>query len=425
LQIHVELDTRNPRALELFESAARVDAAWGPNGELCGAAGLRTDVELQFDPNGLPRNVETVFDVLLPGSSVHPTSRATGRAANAEGPIKVESIDASGAVLLAPNWWGGEDRLRVTRQELVRGFVPGPYYFSRWLAARRELIAAPLRRREELANQPLSEDSESDTLHRLVRPTLAIRFEDEDPDDPLETFAGGEPYAEEGEEWPHCGECGSAMPLVFQAEVPSDFEHWPIEHRAFTLFYCWSCHTSGKPPLSPAPKSPSLRDSWERRVRLGHDEGWLLRTYRRFEREKFRSTWDEYRYVHRDPRRRRAHFELRASLPDRVSTSLQAEMREQLGVTWSRDTVSRNEKEIARIEAVKTMRLGSHLGGYPKWTNLADETPTCHECEARMRLLVELKSEPLPGLSWADTGQIDVFVCPDHTTSTRLVLDTT
>ncbi|ALJ00714.1 DUF1963 domain-containing protein [Rufibacter tibetensis] len=212
----------------------------------------------------------------------------------------------------------------------------------------------------------------------------ATKVEVQEPSRPpefsqLDSHFGGQPYFEQGEEWP-TSKSGGNLEFIFQLFNGEGIE-LPEEIKLVQFFYDWE-------------ESP-----WET-----DNEGWLVKIYEHMETDKIKMVEkpdgqgiSKYCGIELKPVK---------SLPDWEGISLYNEPAVELSCTLNPDEPWESyDSVVERLTGEQDYQ--SQLGGYPKWVQ-GEGTPK-NEQGGNMRLLFQLDSEENAGLMWGDVGLIYVF----------------
>ena len=195
----------------------------------------------------------------------------------------------------------------------------------------------------------------------------------------LHSHFGGQPYFEQGEDWPKT-KSGEPLDFIFQIFNQPEFE-LPESIQLVQFFYDWE-------------ESPWNSDN----------DGWLVKIYKTLHQEQ--AIQHSRPEALRTAKYCKMKFAKVSSLPDWEGIDTYSSEVEALSCRL-------NEEEPWEAYAeVVTHLIGepdyrSQLGGYPRWVQ-GGETPKGVGGQP-MKLLFQIDSEHEAGLMWGDVGLIYVF----------------
>lgn len=195
----------------------------------------------------------------------------------------------------------------------------------------------------------------------------------------LHTHFGGQPYFEQGGDWPTT-KSGKPLDFIFQIFNQPELE-LPEDIQLVQFFYDWE-------------ESP-----WNSK----HD-GWLVKIYETLNTEQV--------IQYKRPEELRAakycevNFSTVASLPDWEGLDSYSSEAEALSCRLNEDDPWDAYAEVVK-HLIGEEDYRSQLGGYPKWVQ-GGETPKGADGQP-MKLLFQIDSESEAGLMWGDVGLIYCF----------------
>jgi uncharacterized protein YwqG len=275
-----------------------------------------------------------------------------------------------------------------------------PYFF-----VARSVETPHSQRREERSDRVNALANLRARLNDLVRPAIKLTATERiDPvRDLLESRFGGSPYAEAGDRWPVCHDCGRPLDFVCQFDLRGCGHAVPPGIDLFTFYYCWETGPWGLDGLK--------------------DVGWEVRTY-----------------VRPAPDRAVILERPRAPSPETYATKDCAVTMEATSSVPDYNDIERWFPEIDALARVlnptlpflpyrnlfeSTMCLDSpfqsRIGGWPTWVH-GSPLPAGKE-RGPMRLLAQIDSEYAANLMWGDSGCVYLLVDPANPTDIRMSLE--
>ncbi|MBB6500260.1 DUF1963 domain-containing protein [Pedobacter cryoconitis] len=222
-------------------------------------------------------------------------------------------------------------------------------------------------------------------LENLIRPLIrtATEIEVSKPSKPkantqLLSHFGGQPYFEEGEEWPKTKK-GKNLNFIFQIYNNGGI-NLPGNLKLVQFFYDWD------------------EFPWET-----ENDGWLVKTY---------TTLNTSQIIeHAQPAELETtkfcevNFKSVQSLPDWEGIGTYSKNASNLSCVLDEDEPWGNyQKAVEKLIGEQEYR--SQLGGYPMWVQ-GEDTPVKEGVP--MKLLFQIDSEDNAGIMWGDVGLIYVF----------------
>ena len=226
----------------------------------------------------------------------------------------------------------------------------------------------------------------SEDLKELVNPLIknATKIEVQEPSRPpkksqLNSHFGGQPYFEEGEDWPK-SQSGRNMEFIFQIFNEEGLE-LPKEIKLLQFFYDWE------------------EFPWET-----ENDGWLVKIYEeliinKIKKFKKPSEQEIAKYCE-------IKFIPIKSQPDWEGLDLYNNTAAKLACTINENKPWDSYGKIVEM-LIGEEDYKSQLGGYPKWVQ-GESTPKNIKGD-EMKLLFQLDSEDNAGLMWGDVGLIYLF----------------
>jgi uncharacterized protein YwqG len=212
------------------------------------------------------------------------------------------------------------------------------------------------------------------------------------------TYFGGQPYAENGDEYPVCPACRRPLAFICQIDLTKGFHEKPEGISLFSFFYCHECFPWG----------------------LSDDEkgSWLVRTYSDPGPEKFALITPpaeiEYPTGHCLASEEKItvypNWEDFSGLLPEVPDSFIERSPE----PW--DEYDAAVKELGGFNDFATI-----IGGYPFWVQ-GSEMPECGVCGNEMDFLLQIDSEEKADLGWGDSGLVYFFYCKKHPGEIKFLL---
>lgn len=237
--------------------------------------------------------------------------------------------------------------------------------------------------RHELNKLNLKSMSDLERLVKpLIRPTtrLDIQSASRPPESAqLESHFGGQPYFEQGEQWP-TSKNGKKLDFVFQVFNTSELE-LPEHIELIQFFYDWEEYP------------------WDT-----GDDGWLVKIYKKVNKENI--LWIDKPKELEKSKFCRIEFKQTLTLPDWEGIDRHDNNASKLSCILNEDEPWDSYQQIA-IKLVGEQDYQSQFGGYPKWVQ-GESTPNNNEGNP-MKLLFQIDSEENAGLVWGDVGLIYVF----------------
>lgn len=195
----------------------------------------------------------------------------------------------------------------------------------------------------------------------------------------LNSHFGGQPYFEEGEEWPR-SKTGKPLELIFQIFNEENLD-LPKTINLVQFYYDWD-------------ESP-----WDTA-----DDGWLVKVYKGIDNEKSKiidkpielakSNYCEITYKES------------ITLPDWEGIDEFSNNASKLSCVLNEDEPWDSYDQIVEM-LIGEQGYQSQLGGFPKWVQ-GESTPK-NENGFPMDLLFQIDSEDNAGIMWGDVGLIYVF----------------
>lgn len=233
-----------------------------------------------------------------------------------------------------------------------------------------------------------------DKLLKSVKKTASLLRLEPRPDDlpAIASKFGGVPYIQQGEDWPVCTGCQAPLSFICQMDLKETALRIRTGTGFFTLFYCWECAPWGAVDEEPG--------RWILRLYPGADPALMARV--------------------RPPdtvtvtRPCGIRVVIAASYPSWV-TLLKIRPDAEHLFAQEQEAVLADIYEDEVEQLVGEQDYYSRVGGYPEWIQ-DDETPE------GMILLAQIESEEDADISWGDAGCAYLFLSPDASHTTRLIV---
>jgi uncharacterized protein YwqG len=243
-------------------------------------------------------------------------------------------------------------------------------------------------------------------LRQYAKPAYVARLTAGEPQGPVLSKFGGQPYFEAGEQWPACGKCQQGQFFICQVDV-SQCPSAGLD-RYFGLvgfFYCWQCF-----PWDPAQPGWTVinhaEPSAEKFVAVKSPAaplpGFLSRLFRQTPSATTpcgMSFQNFFSFPQMD------EFELLAG--DRAAKLL-------TGEDIADQYYDQVEKLSGRSDDYSTM-----VGGYAEWIQGLPELK-CNLCGSHLEQLMQIGSEQQAGIMFGDAGAAYLLFCRDHPGEVKL-----
>ena len=223
-------------------------------------------------------------------------------------------------------------------------------------------------------------------LERIVKLTIrpTTRIEVQNASKPPENSQltsqfGGQPYFENGENWPTT-KSGKCLDFIFQVFNQPELEI-PANIKLIQFYYDWD------------------EFPWET-----EDDGWVVKVYKTLNQEKI--TLIEKPEKKEKPKYCEIIFKTTKTLPDWEGIDVYSNNASNLSCVLNEDEPWDSYDQVV-TKLIGEQDYQSQLGGYPNWVQ-GESTPNDKNGNP-MKLLFQIDSEDNAGLMWGDIGLIYVF----------------